>query len=90
MTRMTTDEFYASIIDIEDADQKIVEAVKADMIFDYIGNEGHTFSKDRLVDIVKELGYAMYDNLRREPDLYNAILNDAATELTERWCLEDD
>ena len=54
--------------------------------YDYISNNYFEMSKDELKDIVKELLYAVYDNVTEEE--HDEILMDVATEL-EDFYLED-
>ena len=49
--------------------------------YDYISNNYFEMSKDELKDIVKELLYAVYDNVTEEE--HDKILMDAATELED-------
>ena len=88
-TKMTLDEFYNSIEDL-DNDQRLIRAIEAGWLFDYICNDSYRYTKDRLADIIKEFSYATYDNLRRDVTVYGKILEDTANELIEHWGLGEE
>jgi len=81
---MSTDEFLESVADLN-RHEKVIKALENDMLFDYIGVCGHEHTNSELTDIIKEFGYATFDALRREADIYTDIRNAAAEELTNRW-----
>lgn len=66
--------------------KQYIEALKNGNGFDWIANYGFRLDKYELIDIIKELDYAIYDNLD-ECDM-NQVYKAASDELTER--LEDD
>ena len=51
--------------------------------YDFICNNYYKMSKDELKDIVKELLYAVHDNVTKAE--HNQILNDVATELEDNY-----
>lgn len=71
-----------------DAMKEFIDVLKTNPngAYDYICNNYYEMSKDELKDIVKELLYAVYDNVTDEE--HDEILMDAATEL-EDFYLED-
>lgn len=62
-----------------------IEALKNLKGYDWISNHGHELSKDELINIVKELDYAIYHNTTHSER--KDICNSAADEL-EDWYLE--
>lgn len=50
--------------------------------YDYICNEYYNMSKEELKDIIKELLYAVYDNMTEAE--HNKILEDTAIELENK------
>lgn len=54
-----------------------------DGAYDFICNNYHNMSKNELKDVVKELLYAIYDNVSR--DEHNKVLYDVALELTSDY-----
>jgi formate-dependent nitrite reductase cytochrome c552 subunit len=51
--------------------------------YDFICNNYYKMSKDELKDIVKELLYAVHDNVTKVE--HDQILNDVATELEDNY-----
>lgn len=51
--------------------------------YDYICNNYYKFSKEELKDIVKELLYAVYDNMTEKE--HNDIMSKVAEELKEAY-----
>lgn len=58
-----------------------------DKAYDFISRNGHRFSKDGLIDILKEILYSMHYHVsdRFYDGLYSKILGDAQIELDENY-----
>ena len=84
--RISITEFCETIKHLE-TQRQIIEAIKAGMLFDYIANYGHDFTKHELIDIIKGLDYAIYsvDELTK-----NQICKTAIESLSERWSLNEE
>ena len=65
-----------------------IEELKKGKGYDWISNYGHELSKYELIDIVKELEYAIYDNLYsfEAKEIYDA----AAEELMNSYYDEEE
>ena len=65
-----------------------IEELKKGKGYDWISNNGHELSKYELIDIVKELEYAIYDNLYsfEAKEIYDA----AAEELMNSYYDEEE
>lgn len=63
--------------------KEFIEVLKnsPDGAYDFISNNYYNMSKEELKDIIKELLYAMYDNMSREE--HNRIFYDVALELVD-------
>ena len=64
--------------------QELIQAIKNRELNDFIGNNGHTYSKTDLINIIKELDYAFYSlpNARAE---YSMGMDDCADNLSDLW-----
>jgi hypothetical protein len=52
-----------------------LQALRNGNSYDYICNHGHEFTKDELIDIIKELDYAIYSETKyalKASDIYEA------------------
>lgn len=67
--------------------KQYIEALKEGKSFDWIANYGFRLNKYELIDIIKELSYAISDKLD-EYDKTNVRMA-AAEELTEQYLEED-
>lgn len=69
---------------MEKAYQDLIDAIKNRELYDFIGNNGHNYSKTDLINIIKELDYAFYrlPNARAE---YSMGMDDCADNLTDLW-----
>ena len=69
---------------MEKAYQDLIDAIKNRELYDFIGNNGHNYSKTDLINIIKELDYAFYKlpNARAE---YSMGMVDCADNLTDLW-----
>ena len=63
-----------------------IEALKKENGFDWIVQHGHKLNKYELIDIIKELDYAIYDYTLGSKDIYMA----AAEELTEQYICDEE
>lgn len=66
--------------------KEFIEVLKnnPDNAYDFICNNYYKMSKEELKDIVKELLFAVYDNVINTAE-YNKIMNDVATELEDSY-----
>ena len=48
---------------MNERDKKLIEACKNDTLYDYIANYGYQFTKEELIEIVKQLSYSVYQRL---------------------------
>lgn len=64
--------------------QKLIQSIKNHELYDFIGNNGHNYSKADLINIIKELDYAFYrlPNARAE---YSMGMDDCADNLSDLW-----
>ena len=71
-----------------DGMKEYIEELKKGKGFDWIACHGHELNKYELIDIVKELEYAIYDNLYsfEAKEIYDA----AAEELFNYYCAEEE
>lgn len=71
-----------------DGMKEYIEELKKGKGFDWIAYHGHELSKYELIDIVKELEYAIYDNLYsfEAKEIYDA----AAEELMNSYYDEEE
>ena len=62
--------------------QELIQSIKNHELYDFIGNNGHNYSKTDLINIIKELDYAFYKlpNARAE---YSMGMDDCADNLTD-------
>ena len=68
--------------------KEYIDSLKKGKGFDWIAKHGHYLNKYELIDIVKELEYAIYDNtLDFEA---KAIYESAAEELLNLYCAEEE
>ena len=69
---------------MEKAYQDLIDAIKNRELYDFIGNNGHTYSKTDLINIIKELDYAFYKlpNARAE---YSMGMDDCVDNLSDLW-----
>lgn len=64
--------------------QELIQSIKNHELYDFIGNNGHNYSKADLINIIKELDYAFYrlPNARAE---YSMGMDDCADNLSDLW-----
>ena len=64
--------------------QELIPSIKNHELYDFIGNNGHNYSKADLINIIKELDYAFYKlpNARAE---YSMGMDDCADNLSDLW-----
>ena len=64
--------------------QELIQSIKNHELYDFIGNNGHNYSKADLINIIKELDYAFYKlpNARAE---YSVGMDDCADNLSDLW-----
>ncbi len=69
---------------MEKTREELIQAIKNRNLYDFIGNNGHNYSKTDLINIIKELDYAFYrlPNTRAE---YSMGMDDCADNLSELW-----
>lgn len=69
---------------MEKTREELIQAIKSRNLYDFIGNNGHNYSKTDLINIIKELDYAFYrlPNARAE---YSMGMDDCADNLSELW-----
>ena len=63
--------------------KEILEGLRDDGVFGFVSNNYWKLSKDVLVNIIKELDYAAYDNLTKKE--YTEITEAMLEELTDIW-----
>ena len=59
----------------QDRMKAYIEALRNRNSYDYICQHGHEFTKDELIDIIKELDYAIYSEAKyavKASDIYEA------------------
>lgn len=61
--------------------EKVIQAMRERKLYGYIANNYHTLSKQELADIIKELDYAMGDEVLEME--YRDIMENAAVELED-------
>ena len=68
--------------------KEYIEALKNGKGYDWISEKGHSLNKYELIDIIKELDYAIYDRLDKfdQKDIYNS----AAEELENLYYCEEE
>lgn len=54
---------------------KVVAAIKEDKLFDYISMEGYNLSKEELINIIKELSFAISKSSDKEEIIKEVIEN---------------
>lgn len=69
---------------MEKAYQDLIQAIKNRELYDFIGNNGHNYSKTDLINIIKELDYAFY-RLPNAHAEYSMGMDDCADNLTDLW-----
>ena len=69
---------------MEKTREELIQAIKNRELYDFIGNNGHNYSKTDLINIIKELDYAFYSlpNARAE---YSMGMDDCADNLSDLW-----
>ena len=69
---------------MEKTREELIQAIKNHNLYDFIGNNGHNYSKADLINIIKELDYAFYKlpNARAE---YSVGMDDCADNLSDLW-----
>ena len=69
---------------MEKTREELIQAIKNRNLYDFIGNNGHNYSKTDLINIIKELDYAFYrlPNARAE---YFMGMDDCADNLSDLW-----
>jgi len=65
--------------------EKIIEEIKNNNLFDWLGNNGHDLSKQDLIDIAKELEYIRYKFLKDDNDATKTLIES----LEERWLMDE-
>lgn len=69
-----------------DSQQKeIIEAVRADGLFDYLANEGHNLGKGDLLRLAKELAYGIHAIGDLYPMVREKVLQTVGNELVDWW-----
>lgn len=69
-----------------DSQQKeIIEAVRADGLFDYLANEGHNLGKGDLLRLAKELAYGIHAIGEVYPMVRERALQIIGNELVDWW-----
>lgn len=48
---------------MNERDKKLIEACNNDTLYDFISNYGYQFTKEELIEIVKQLSYSVYQRL---------------------------
>ena len=61
--------------------EQILNAIKEGNIFDFVANNAYGWDKHDLIDLTKELAYALHRSVEGAADPYD-ILQD---ELSQRW-----
>lgn len=59
--------------------RELVKAIKEDCLFDYITNHGYEYSKQELIEIIKELTYTVHcflDDEIEEEAFNNSLIDD--------------
>ena len=69
---------------MEKAHEELVQAIKNRELYDFIGNNGHNYSKTDLINIIKELDYAFY-SLPTARAEYSMGMDDCADNLSDLW-----
>ena len=64
---------------------EIMNAVKEDKLFDFVATHYWQMNKEDLVDIIKELDYAIYRLKYREPEVYADTMEEFTGNLYEWW-----
>ena len=67
--------------------KEYIDSLKNGKGFDWIAKHGHYLNKYELIDIVKELEYAIYDCL--DSSETNSVYESAAEELLNLYCDEE-
>ncbi len=64
--------------------QELIQSIKNHELYDFIGNNGHNYSKTDLINIIKELDYAFY-KLPNTHAEYSMGMDDCADNLSDLW-----
>lgn len=64
--------------------QDLIQAIKNHELYDFIGNNGHNYSKTDLINVIKELDYAFY-RLSNAHAEYSMGMDDCADNLSDLW-----
>lgn len=64
--------------------QELIQSIKNHELYDFIGNNGHNYSKADLINIIKELDYAFYKLLNARAE-YSMGMDDCADNLSDLW-----
>lgn len=64
--------------------KEILEKIKTDGLYETVANYYYLISKNDLVDILKELDFAIYQYSHKK-DIYDKVLKECIENLTGEW-----
>lgn len=65
--------------------KEIIKAVEEDDLYDFVFNEYYRMNKNDLVDLLKELTYAIYRGTRKHAMIQEEIRENLTEQLHELW-----
>lgn len=65
--------------------KEIIKAVEEDNLYDFVSNEYYRMNKNDLVDLLKELTYAIYRGTRKYAMIQEEIRENLVEQLHELW-----